>query len=499
MSNETATSAATVKSGLSKKKKVGYALGIFADSVYYNMFYTYYLVFLNEIVGVEAKYSSIVIFISILWDAVTDPMIGAYTDKPGVDKRKVMGKALFPLAIFYIVAWTSIGANFDSQFLKVLFYTIIAMFIWLFYTYYTIPYYAVVAELTNDYDERTQIRSWASTANAIAVALGNILPALVPSVAIILGEKYKSESYAVIAAILAILGTVGGFVCVKSLKGVYKPKPVIEGQQTSSSFGGIMKSFGKLLKMYPARTFLGFVFLFLMGSSMAQANITYSVIDCIKMDYTSGTAIYIVVLSIAMLIFIPIVEKVAKVKDRRFATILFLCITVAGLFAMKIIGLDAKVGNFPVMIIFLPFFYGIGIATFWTLFYSLAYDLVEIDEFKTGTRKESIITAFPQLIQKFGSACGILIAGQLLSAIGYDSSADTVGNESLFKIVSDPKIIAGMSNISTLIPGIIISLSIVCMILFPVTRERYEALKEALNKKNKGESYSTEGFKELLK
>ena len=172
------------KSALTKKKKTGYAFGIFTESLIYNMFYTYYLTFLNEIVGIQPKYSSIIIFVSIAWDAVTDPMIGNYTDRAGVDKRKVMKKALFPLGIIFIVAWTNIGAAFDSQFLKILLYTVISMAIWVFYTMYTIPYYAVVAEITEDYDERTQIRSFSSLLNAIAVGLGNILPALVPTVAL---------------------------------------------------------------------------------------------------------------------------------------------------------------------------------------------------------------------------------------------------------------------------------------------------------------------------
>ena len=170
------------KSALTKKKKTGYAFGIFTESLIYNMFYTYYLTFLNEIVGIQPKYSSIIIFVSIAWDAVTDPMIGNYTDRAGVDKRKVMKKALFPLAI------------------------------WVFYTMYTIPYYAVVAEITEDYDERTQIRSFSSLLNAIAVGLGNILPALVPTVALLLTEKYESNAYAVVAAIISVMAVVLGFV-----------------------------------------------------------------------------------------------------------------------------------------------------------------------------------------------------------------------------------------------------------------------------------------------
>lgn len=487
------------KSALTKKKKTGYAFGIFTESLIYNMFYTYYLTFLNEIVGIQPKYSSVIIFISIAWDAVTDPMIGNYTDRVGVDKRKVMKKALLPLGIIFIVAWTNIGAGLDSQLLKILLYTVISMAIWVFYTMYTIPYYAVVAEITEDYDERTQIRSFSSLLNAMAVGLGNILPALVPTVAVLLTERYESNAHAVIAAVISIMAILLGFVCCKSLNGVYEPKKIIAGEPVKkTTLKGTMKSFGEILRLKPAKYFLLFVFFFLAASSMIQANLTYMVIDCIGMDYDTGIVFVILSLVISMAVVVPIVEAVAKKKDRRFAAILFLSLATAGEVILKLVGLDAEIGGFRIMCIISPCVLGLGVGTFWTLFYSMGYDLVELDEFKTGERRESTITALPQLIQKFGSAFGILMAGQLLSLYGYDSSADAAGSESLIKVVTDAKIVNGMENISTIIPAVLLFVSVICAILYPMTRGRVNALMAQLKKKRNGVDYSTDGFEKLL-
>jgi GPH family glycoside/pentoside/hexuronide:cation symporter len=128
----------------------------------------------------------------------------------------------------------------------------------------------------------------------------------------------------------------------------------------------------------------------------------------------------------------------------------------------------------------------------------MGYDLVELNEFKTGERRESTITALPQLVQKFGSAFGILMAGQLLSAYGYDSSNDVAGKESLFTKVTDIKIINGMENISTVIPAVLIIISVISVIIYPMTRQRFEALKVQLEKKRNGEEYTTKGFEKLL-
>lgn len=487
------------QSKLTKKKKTGYAFGIFTESLLYNMFYTYYLTFLIEIVGIKPAFSSIIIFISIAWDAVTDPMIGNYTDRPGVDKRKVMKMSLVPLGLVFILAWTSIGAGLSSQFAKILLYTVISMALWVFYTMYTIPYYAVVAELTEDYDERTQIRSLSSLLNAIAVGLGNILPALVPTLAILLTEKYESNAYAAVAAIISVMAVILGFVCCKSLDGVYKPKQALANDaKERPSLKNTLKAFGEILSLKPAKYFLFFVFFFLATSSMIQSNLTYMVIDCIGMDYDSGIAIVIISLVVSMAIVVPIVEKVAQKKDRRFAALLFLSITCVCEVILKIVGLDVKIGDFRIMSVISPAVLGMGAGTFWTLFYSMGYDLVELDEFKTGQRRESTITALPQLVQKFGSAFGILMAGQLLGAYGYDSSADIAGSEDLIKQVTDPHIINGMENISTIIPAVFLFLSIISLLLYPMTRKRVNALMVQLNKKRNNEPYTTEGFEKLL-
>ena len=164
---------------LTGKRKLGYCSGVITESLLYNMFCTYYLVFLTDIIHMKPILAGTVSFISICWDAITDPIIGAYADQNGADKRKYMAKALFPLVLLFIAAFFNIGT--DNSVIQFIYYTAIAMLFWLAYTIYTIPYYAIVAEITQDYDERTEIRSTSSLINTAAIFLGNALPAVVPS------------------------------------------------------------------------------------------------------------------------------------------------------------------------------------------------------------------------------------------------------------------------------------------------------------------------------
>ena len=315
--------------------------------------------------------------------------------------------------------------------------------------------------------------------------------------AILLTEKYASNSYAVIAAIISLMAVVLGFICVKSLNGVYTPKPVSD-EKSNISLKDTFKSFFSVFNSRAAKIFLVFVFFFLTGSSMIQSNLTYMVVDCVGMEYDVGIVYVIISLVLSMVIVVPIVERVALKKDRRFSCLTFLTITVIGLVICKIIGLDATIGDFHIMAVVVAVLLGIGVGTFWTLFYSMSYDLVELDEFKSGERHEAIVTAFPQLIQKFGSAFGILMAGQLLSLYGYDSSKDVAGKESLMVRVFDPHIVGGMENISTVFPAIFITICVIALIFYPMTRKNFELLMSQLEKKRKGESYSNDGLEKLL-
>ena len=96
---------------LTGKRKLGYCSGVITESLLYNMFCTYYLVFLTDIIHMKPVLAGTVSFISICWDAITDPIIGAYADQNDADKRKYMAKALFPLVLLFIAAFFNIGTD----------------------------------------------------------------------------------------------------------------------------------------------------------------------------------------------------------------------------------------------------------------------------------------------------------------------------------------------------------------------------------------------------
>ena len=463
------------KSNLTKRQKWGYCSGIVTESLLYNMYYTYYLVFLTDVAHMNASLAGTVSLISVIWDAVTDPIIGQFADKPGADKRKFMKRAIFPMAITFVAAFIPLGDG-TADWIKFIFYTAMTMLFWLAYTVYTIPYYAVVAEITGDYDERTEIRGNSSWLNTSAIFLGNAVPSILPGAIMGMGIAL-AFGWLATAAVLCVLSIVFGFVATVSLRNatMYRQETVREEKITIGSYL-------QILKMKPFLFFMMFVFFFLIATSMIQSNFAYLVHARLGFD-DDAMVVVIVSLVVAMALIVPIVTKVAEKTDRRTTTIIFIAVMIAALVAVRIAGI-----NNMIMLVLSVVACAIGLACFWTVFYSMAYDLVEVDEYINGKRRESMITAFPQFFQKFGAAIGMWTTGQILALNGYD------GN-----LIAQPETAkAAIQNTATIIPCAFLAVSLLGVILYPVTRKRFDLLVKKLADRKEGREVTEEGIEKLV-
>ena len=90
-----------------------------------------------------------------------------------------------------------------------------------------------------------------------------------------------------------------------------------------------------------------------------------------------------------------------------------------------------------------------------------------------------------------------MLQGVILSAYGYDTTAESGADAATFVRPSD-YIVGGMENVSTLIPAIVIGVSLIFLLLYPMTRKTYNALMAQLKKKREGEDYTNEGVEKLL-
>ena len=147
-----------------------------ADAASYNFIVMYMLYFLTAIVGMSAGKAGLIISIATIISAVYGLVIGPVSDAT----RSKMGRRrpyLFAGAVIIFVGMillfrptsSSGGGAFA-------YYLIMLVIVWLGYGTFLGPYNAMGAELTDDYDERTKLRTPATILNCVGNIIGISLP-----------------------------------------------------------------------------------------------------------------------------------------------------------------------------------------------------------------------------------------------------------------------------------------------------------------------------------
>ena len=447
---------------LTPLRKLGYESGIGAESIVYNMFYVYFMIFLTTIVGVKPALAGTISLISVMVDAITDPLIGWICDKPHMDSKKFM---LFGGVLTGILLGASFIVIPGGQAVKFIFYTLVSSLMWVAYTCFCIPYYAVCAQMTDDYDELTKIRGISSMMNAFFIYAGAALPAVF--VGVYTGAFKETTCWTLAAFSIGALSIVFGLINHFSLRKVEFIQKATEEQND-----GILKTYSDLLKLKPMRWFIPWVFFLLFGTAIATANVEYVII------YRAGLPADVITLTsamtvIAFLVGSPILTWAATKWDRKNTIVVGYSICLIGLIALKIHGIHTLVDIFILQGVI-----GVAGVAFWCFFYDFSYDLIELDEYKNRKNRAGAITSFPQLVQKFGNAIGLQSMGLALALIGFDAS----------KKVQSASTLNGIETIATIFVGICILLSMICIIKYPINKSIYAKLQAANEKRRAGES-----------
>lgn len=79
---------------LTPLRKLGYEAGITTESIVYNCFYIYFVIFLMNVVGLNPVMAGTVSLISVCVDAITDPILGWIVDHPKVNEEVHAGRRI---------------------------------------------------------------------------------------------------------------------------------------------------------------------------------------------------------------------------------------------------------------------------------------------------------------------------------------------------------------------------------------------------------------------
>lgn len=464
---------------LSFGTKFGYALGSFGDSVPYNLFSLYFLFYLTDVVGMQPAIAGTISSVAVLWNAIANPIVGQLSDNSTsrYGRRRPFMLAGIPMQIVAILLLFT--PNGFTGTVQVVYYFLVAMLFWTAYVTYLIPFGALGAEITDDYNERTSLRAYNGFIGSIIIMIVSSGPMMVQSVVIPRGATVQ-EAWTMTGVIFVCLIAVFCMISWNSLRG--KEKIIVKTEKEDVKKENIFVSIKEIFKIKPYRMLVAAIAIYVTGATLEQTCLVY------VLSYAAGMtpaqqSMYWIVGGCVTLAAVPVVTKVsAKIGKKK--TLVCACIMIVAVFLIfgLLIGVSSSTHMY-VMTIIVNF----PIAAFWTLYVSMTYDLSELDEWINNKRREGILLSVVLFVQKVGAAIAIQLAGILLGMVGYQNG-----------MMQTPETIDGIVKISFVCPAILIAVAAFLFIKSPLTREKFAALQNALVARRSGKESSNEGFEDLL-
>ena len=146
---------------LKLRTKISYGIGGLADNALFMLIETFLLFYLTTVAGIKPATAGTILAVGCLWEAFCGPISGFLSDnmESKYGKRKpFLLVAAVPTAIITTLLFTNIEMEGT---MKVLYYGLLTLLFWWCFAIFFVPYVTWGSDLTEDYNERTVLRSYA--------------------------------------------------------------------------------------------------------------------------------------------------------------------------------------------------------------------------------------------------------------------------------------------------------------------------------------------------
>ena len=469
--------------GLPWRIKVGYGLCTAADYVPYNLFYIYFLYYLTDIVGVSAIIAGTIAFVVVVWDGIIDPLIGGFSDNYVTEKgRRLpwMKVSVAPLCVVIYLAFAPI--EIKTAALQSAYYIAVPMLLWLFYSTFMVPYYALGAEITKDYNERNMLRF-------MTVFGGNLILVFVSSGPMWIWAWAESAGYddrhawGLVGAVFAVVTFVLCFCGIFLLGNCERAsvKAALEAKKTK-----VKESFYKIwatcLRVKSFQKVTVWITVYAVGFVMIYSICVYIMTHNVGMD-TEQQGVFWIIYVAVVVISMPFITFFANRVGKKPVVLAAMTPAVLAAMVFFFIGINSVLSVYVYAGL-----WGVSSASFFTFYVAFAYDCVEIVEYLTGDRKDGSLSAIATFCYQVGSALGMYGMGVVLERTGYDGMAEIQTEQAL----------QGILTVGTLLPAIAVTVALLVLATYRVSKPKYALLRTALVQKKAGNDYSAEGFKDIL-
>lgn len=477
--------------GIKLKDKIGYALGDAGGLLTFSLIGSFLTVFYTDTLKIPLEQITVLMLVARIWDAINDPMWGAFIDSRKPTKWGRFRPYIFWFSIPMAVAAGLMFTKFDfiPQSKYIVYAYITYIFYGMMYTAVNIPYGSLASVITDDELERSSLSMWRSIGAGVGGLPGQILlPMFVYSVVRdangnakldALGNEVKVLNAGVFSTAVIILAAISIFVYFLNFK-LSKERITLPEKQAEKKFN-LFKTIKDLFSNMP------FVILCIVSMLLIAFQMYYqTAFNYLFKDYYAKPGLYAIVTICTygpMAIFLPfmgkLITKFGK-KELCAAGLGFAAIVNVLLFVLR----STPLAHNPYVFLAFTFFSGMG-QTFLVLeVWALVMDVIDYHELRTHRREEGTSYSLYSFTRKLGQTLAGAGVPLLLKAIGYDT--DRVG------LGQSKEVLDRLYDISTLVPAI--TLGVMCVLLafcYSLSKKKlavvHEQLAEVRELEEKGE------------
>lgn len=465
----------------------GYGIGAIGEGLGYNVFFSFFIFFLTTVAGIPPAIAGVISSVAVLWDAVTDPIIGNWSDTT-MNKRGRRRPFIMTGSVLFGIAIALLFINIDMPMgAKTVYFIIINALYWVTLTSCVIPHISLGSELSDDFDERTKLRS-------CAVALMGIGTLIATSATLVLVNFYTelfggSETagwagtgitYGVIVALIYNICCI--IVKDKEPKNPnLKENAVREKHSLGESFSIFCTNAKKAFQNKALRILIIINFCVNIVVTLGGGLFVYILTYVYKYDDMKTSQVFLVqgILVILAALFAGYIANKSEKKVVMAGGV--------GVYALSFLLICVMpVSDITIYIVLV--LYSIGNSSFWTMIYAMSYDSTIVEQIKTGDKPDGLYTSLIGLFMKFGNSLGSLAVGIGLQLVGFSADA-AMQTEST---VEGIRILYGVAPAVVLIIGFIVALR------YPITKKKYNELLNIYNDKQAGKEIEKEQLDKLI-
>jgi len=189
-------------------KKFIFGSGDWSIASFVTLRQIYYAIFLTDVVGLDARLASFAALISIIWDAVNDPLVGMISDRLKTRwgrRRPFLLWFAVPYGLGFLLLWWA--PPWESQIALAITISLTYMISDTLQTFIFVPLYALTPEITLDYDERTSLTGFRMFFNLLASLVTAVAAPAVIDAALASGAT-QQQGYLIVAALFGGLAIV---------------------------------------------------------------------------------------------------------------------------------------------------------------------------------------------------------------------------------------------------------------------------------------------------